>query len=194
MPKSNDYELAILASTGDVEAFEQLVELYFTGILSVCYSVVGNKQDAEDCTQEAFIKAYRNITKYESSASFFTWIYRIAINTCYDLKRKQKRTPSVSTDEETETEDGYLFFQLEDKTPLPDQQIINNYSDKKVHEIIDKLPDKHSRILRLKDIEGLSYQEISRIENINEGTVKSRLARARMTFAKFARQEDLYDI
>ena len=176
-----------------MEAFEQLVELYFTGIVSVCYSVTGNAQDAEDCTQEAFIKAYRNIEKYNESASFFTWIYRIAVNTCYDLKRKQNRTPSVSMDETTETDEGVFSFQIEDDAILPDQQVINGISDQKVQELIDTLPQKYSRIIRLRDIEGLSYQEIASIENINEGTVKSRLARARVAFSKLAMKEDLYD-
>jgi len=175
-------------------AFEQLVELYFTGIVSVCYSVTGNSQDAEDCTQEAFLKAYRNIEKYNESASFFTWIYRIAVNTCYDLKRKQNRTPSVSMDETNETDEGVFSFQIEDPAILPDQQMINGFSDQKVQEMIDQLPEKYNRILRLRDIEGLSYQEIAEIETINEGTVKSRLARARTAFARLAMQEDLYDL
>ena len=193
MPNSNDLELAIEASKGSIEAFEQLVEIYFTGIVSVCYSITGQSQDAEDCAQESFVKAYRNIRKYDASASFFTWIYRIAINTCYDLKRKHKRIPLVSMDESNETEDGVLFFQWEDTAPLPDQQLIHRISDQKVQELIDRLPLKHNRILRLRDIEGLSYQEIAELENINEGTVKSRLARARTVFATIAKEEDLYD-
>lgn len=193
MPNTDDVKLAIEASKGNIDAFERLVELYFTGIVGVCYSITGNTQDAEDCTQDAFVKAYKNIGKYDASASFFTWIYRIAINTCYDLKRKQKRTQSVSIDEEIATDEGVLSFQLEDRNHLPDQQIINQLSDARVQQIIDLLPDKHSRILRLKDIEGMSYQEIARIENIKEGTVKSRLARARTAFARLAMKEDLYE-
>lgn len=193
MPNSNDLELAVEASKGSITAFEQLVEIYFTGIVSVCYSITGQPQDAEDCAQEAFVKAYRNITRYDASASFFTWIYRIAVNTCYDLKRKQNRTPFVSMDETNETEEGVLSFQWEDSDPLPDQQLIHRVSDQKVQEMIDRLPLKQNRILRLRDIEGLSYQEIAAIENINEGTVKSRLARARTAFAKIAMEEDLYE-
>lgn len=193
MPNSNDIELAIAASKGSDSAFEQLVEIYFTGIVSVCHSITGNHQDAEDCAQETFIKAFKNIDKYNSSASFFTWIYRIAVNTCYDLKRKQNRTPFLSMDEPSETEEGALFFEFQDTSPLPDQLLVQKYSDNKVQEIIDMLSEKHSRILRLKDIQGLSYQEISEIENINEGTVKSRLARARAAFIKIAIAEDLYE-
>ncbi|MHB1483136.1 MAG: RNA polymerase sigma factor [Saccharofermentanales bacterium] len=193
MPNTDDVKLAIEASKGNTDAFERLVELYFTGIVGVCYSITGNAQDAEDCAQDAFVKAYRNIGRYDASASFFTWIYRIAINTCYDLKRKQNRTQSISIDEAIESDDGVLFLQLEDMGDLPDQQMIKQISDSRIQEIIDSLPEKYSRIIRLKDIEGMSYQEIAQIENIKEGTVKSRLARARVAFAKIALEEDLYE-
>lgn len=194
MPNSDDNALATAASKGNTEAFEKLVENYFTGILSVCFSITGNSQDAEDCTQEAFIKAYRNIQKYDQSASFFTWLYRIAVNTCYDLKRKQKRNMTISIDDTVETEDGSFSHEIEDTRRKPDQEMIQAMSDQRIQELIDQLPENHSRILRLKDIDGLSYQEIAIIENINEGTVKSRLARARIAFAKIAGKEDLYDL
>jgi RNA polymerase sigma-70 factor (ECF subfamily) len=194
VPNSNDYELAIAASKGDISAFEKLVEIYFTSIVSVCYSITGNPQDAEDCAQESFIKAYQNITRYNATASFFTWLYRISINTCYDLKRKQHRTPSVSIDEASESDEGVFYMQIEDTRTLPDQQIINSFSDQRVQDMLDRLPEKYNRILRLKDIEGMSYQKIAEIENINEGTVKSRLARARLAFSKIAINEDLYDL
>ncbi len=194
MPNSNDYELATAAARGDLSAFEKLVAIYFTSIVSVCYSVTGNAQDAEDCAQDSFLKAYQNIARYNATASFFTWLYRIAVNTCYDLKRKQNRTPSISIDQGNEIDDDVFFIQIEDPGALPDQLLINRFSDEKVQEMIDRLPEKYSRILRMKDIQGLHYQQIADIENINEGTVKSRLARARAAFAKIAIQEDLYDM
>lgn len=192
MPDVNDINLAIMASKGDINAFEQLVKLYFTGITGVCYSITANRQDAEDCAQEAFIKAYKNISKFDPTSSFFTWIYRIAVNTCYDLKRKEKRKFTVSLDDTMETDDGALAYQIEDKGMAIDDLLISKISDKKIQSIIDMLPDKFSRILRLKDIEGLSYTQIAQIEEINEGTVKSRLSRARAAFAQIAKNEDLY--
>lgn len=192
MPDVNDIKLAVMASKGDINAFEQLVKLYFTGITGVCYSITANRQDAEDCAQEAFIKAYKNISSYDSSSSFFTWIYRIAVNTCYDLKRKEKRKFTISLDDTMETDEGALAYQIEDKGMAIDDLLISEISDKKIQSIIDMLPEKFSRILRLKDIDGLSYIQIAQIEEINEGTVKSRLSRARAAFAQLAKDEDLY--
>jgi RNA polymerase sigma-70 factor (ECF subfamily) len=192
LPDVNDVKLAVMASKGDMNAFEQLVMLYFTGITGVCYSITANRQDAEDCAQEAFIKAYRNISKFDPSSSFFTWIYRIAVNTCYDLKRKENRKYTVSLDDTMETEDGAIAYQIEDNSAAIDDQLICEASDQKIQSIIDMVPEKFSRILRLKDIDGLSYIQIAQIEDINEGTVKSRLSRARAAFAQLAKDEDLY--
>jgi RNA polymerase sigma-70 factor, ECF subfamily len=192
LPDVNDIKLAVMASKGDMNAFEQLVKLYFTGITGVCFSITSNQQDAEDCAQEAFIKAYRNISRFDPSSSFFTWIYRIAVNTCYDLKRKENRKFTVSLDDTMDTDDGAIAYQVEDKAAAIDDQFICEASDQKIQAIIDMLPEKFSRILRLKDIDGLSYTQIALIEEINEGTVKSRLSRARAAFAQIAKDEDLY--
>jgi len=193
VPDINDIELANKASKGDLDAFEELVNIYYKGILSVCYSVLLNNSDAQDCTQETFLKAYRNIKRFDGSSSFFTWIYRIAINTSYDLIRKSKRKKEFSLDERYDTGDGEISYEIEDKSADIHDNLVRNFSDNKVREIINLLPEKHSRILVLKDIEGLSYKEISEIENINEGTVKSRLFRARAAFGQIASKEDLYD-
>ena len=193
MPDKSDYKLAVSAAKGDVQSFEKLVEIYFTGIVGVCFNITGNIHDAEDCAQESFIKAFRNISRYDGSASFFTWIYRIAVNTCYDLKRKEKRNFSVSLDEPAETSDGAVYLQLADDKADPEEELINKFSDERINQIIDSLPETYSRILRLRDIQGLSYKEIASIEEINEGTVKSRLARARIAFIELASKEDLYN-
>lgn len=192
MPDNADIELAVLASKGNSEAFEKLVDIYFSGIVGVCFTITGNIHDAEDCAQMAFFKAYRSIAKYEPTSSFFTWIYRIAVNTCYDLKRSEKRKFAVSLDEAYENEDGSYAYQIVDSRPLPDEELIDKISDQRVNEIIDSLQEPYSRIIRLRDIQGLSYKDIAEIEQINEGTVKSRLARARAAFIKVASSEDLY--
>ncbi len=192
MPDKSDLKLALSAAKGDSESFEKLVGIYFSGIVGVCFNITGNIQDAEDCEQEAFIKAFRNIARYDGSASFFTWIYRIAVNTCYDLKRKDKRCFTVSLDIPLDGEDGDLYTQIADGRADPEEVMINKFSDQRVNEIIDQLPEAYSRILRLRDIQGLSYKDIAVIEEINEGTVKSRIARARQAFIEHAAKEDLY--
>ena len=82
MPDKSDLKLALSAAKGDSESFEKLVGIYFSGIVGVCFNITGNIQDAEDCAQEAFIKAFRNIARYDGSASFFTWIYKIGRASC----------------------------------------------------------------------------------------------------------------
>lgn len=193
MPDPKDKKLATEASKGNIEAFEELVDIYYKGIVGICYSVLGNNEDALDCTQETFVKAYKNIHKYDSRSSFFTWVYRIAINTSYDFVRKKKRQREVFSDNVIDTGKDYVRMQLKDEKDGPHEKLIKKISDVKVRSIICSLPEKYSRIIFMKDIEGLSYKEISEIEGINEGTVKSRLFRAREKFADLAKKEDLYE-
>jgi RNA polymerase sigma-70 factor, ECF subfamily len=192
VPDSKDLQLALSAAEGDTQAFEELVNIYYKGIVGACYSIVLNKQDAEDCAQETFIKAYKNIRRYHAGSSFFTWIYRIAINTCYDLLRKNKRSLTISIDEPFKGQDGDHVMQIADSNIPIDDEIINRISDKTVHQILSQIPEKYSRILRMKDIDNLNYKQISKIEKIKLGTVKSRLSRAREIFAKHAKKVDLY--
>ena len=167
------------ARTGDPEAFAVLVELYSARIFSACFSHLGNRQDAEDCVQETFIKAYRGIGDYSGRSSFYTWIYRIAINTCLDFRRKNRHYPSLSIDEVLETDDSQVFQQVPDRGPLPDELAESAEMTCLVRQEIENLPDYLREIIILRDLEGLSYHELSQILHLSEGTVKSRLSRAR---------------
>ncbi len=167
------------ASQGDDEAFASLVELYSSRIYSVCFSFLGNRQDAEDCAQEAFIKAYKAISKFNFKASFYTWIYRIAVNSCHDYRRKYQKVVIHSLDQDLETEDSSVSMQIADDNPLPDEIALANETKELIHQEIQALPEYLGQILILRDIEELSYQELADVLNLNLGTVKSRLARAR---------------
>ena len=174
-------ELVALAQArkGDPEAFALLVEYYSPRLFNVCFTYLANRQDAEDCVQETLIKAFRSLADYSGRSSFYTWIYRIAINTCLDLRRKSKRNPSLSLDEAIETEDSLVYQQVPDRQPLPDELAETAEMTRLVRQEIANLPDYLKDIIILRDLEGLSYQELSKILHLPEGTVKSRLSRAR---------------
>ena len=167
------------AVQGDEMAFATLVEQYSSRIYSVCFSFLSNRQDAEDCAQETFIKAYRALDKFNYKASFYTWIYRIAVNSCHDYRRKHYKTTVVSLNQDLETEDSSVTMQIADDKPLPDEIAESHEMKAMVQQEIEQLPDYLAQILILRDIESLSYQELADILNLNIGTVKSRLARAR---------------
>ena len=182
--------MLLQAQTGDPDAFSILVERYSPRIFGVCFSLLGNRQDAEDCVQETFLKAYRSIRVYSFQAAFYTWLYRIAINTCHDYRRKTSRTLTFSLDEARETEDGAVFQQIADDKPLPDEQYAATESIQMIRQQIDCLPDYLKEILILRDLEGLSYHELAAVFHLSEGTVKSRLSRARRQLMEKIRQRE----
>lgn len=167
------------ARSGDPDAFSYLVERYLPRIYGACFGFLGNRQDAEDCAQETFIKAFRAIGDYNFLASFYTWLYRIAVNTCLDYRRKTSRLPAFSLDEALETDDSQVFWQIADETPLPDELAESAEMRQMIHAEIKHLPEYLREILVLRDIEGFSYHELANLLRISEGTVKSRLSRAR---------------
>lgn len=179
MHENSEQQALAQARRGDPEAFATLVELYSARIFSACFGYLGNRQDAEDCVQETFIKAYRGMGDYNNLSSFYTWIYRIAINTCLDFRRRNKHKPVLSIDEALETEDSQVFQQVPDRGPLPDELAESAEMTRLVRQEIAGLPSYLREIIVLRDLEGLSYHELSEILHLSEGTVKSRLSRAR---------------
>ena len=161
------------ARGGDQDAFAILVDCYSGRIFSACFSFLGNRQDAEDCAQDTFIKAYHAIGDYNFLSSFYTWIYRIAINTCLDFRRRNRKNQVISLDEAIETDDSQVFQQIPDRGPLPDDQAESAEITALVRQEISRLPGYLREILVLRDLEGLSYHELAEILRLSEGTVKS---------------------
>lgn len=172
------------AKAGDSEAFANIVELYLPKIFSLCLKLTGNREDAEDCAQETFIKVWTSLGDFRESSSIYTWIYRIAANTCNDYLRKKSRHPILSLEGEgTESDDAPLLH-IKDERPLPDEQFIENESVEQVRWLLLQIPDGMREILVLRDLQQLSYKEISKLIGVAEGTVKSRLFRARKEMMK----------
>jgi RNA polymerase sigma-70 factor (ECF subfamily) len=189
---SEDSERQLLeqARMGDPNAFSILVERYSARLFGACFSFLGNRQDAEDCVQEAFIKAYRCLAEYSFLSTFYTWLYRIAINTCLDYRRKYLKRQHFSLDEALEMDDSQVFQQIADRGPLPDEQAETAETVRLIRQEIARLPDYLKDILILRDLEGLSYHELAALLQLSEGTVKSRLSRARQQLMKMIRQRE----
>lgn len=163
-------DLILRCQSRDENAFESLISTYEAKIYNLCFYTLKNREDAMDATQEASIKIYRYINSFRGNSSISTWIYRITYNTCMDYIKKRKIN-IVSYEEVVNVEDN-ISSKVEaivEKKELKD----------KIKECILKLNSEHRTIILLRDINGLSYQEIADILNIEMGTVKSRISRAR---------------
>lgn len=168
---------------GDQSAFEEIVELYKTNVFYICYRMIGNRYEAEDLAQEAFIRAYLNIESFDQKKKFSTWLYRIATNLTIDFLRKRK--PDYSLDADIGGSDGLtLYTQIESNDALPEEQVEGLEFQQWIHKEILKLPPKYRSVIVLKYIDELSLKEISDILNIPIGTVKTRIHRGREALRK----------
>jgi len=188
----DDLFLVRKALLGDPLAFEKLAERYYPRIYRVCLGILGNPQDAEDCVQDTFLKVYRSIATFNDKASFYTWLYRIALNTCYDSLRKNRPGFLLSIDAAMDNDSVSPAMQIADDQPLQDELLEIKVSAEEIRAGILRLPEKAARIVWLRDIEGLSYAQIARIEQTTEGTVKSRLFRARAQLCRILSGRELF--
>ncbi|WP_010631745.1 RNA polymerase sigma factor SigW [Sporolactobacillus vineae] len=168
---------------GDHQAFADLVDRYKNSVCSICLRMVGNREEAEDLSQEAFIRAYNNISKFDSDRKFSTWLFRIATNLSIDSLRRKK--PSVSLDAEIPGTEGLaLNTLLPGNTVPPDEQIVMAETEQWIQKEIGALPDKYRSAVILKYVEDLSLKEISEIMRLPVGTVKTRVHRGREMLRK----------
>ena len=171
------------AARGDASAFESLVMHYQGQIYRLCFRMTGNSEDAQDMTQEAFLKAWKNLSTFQFDSAFSTWLYRLASNCCLDLLRSMKRKPTVSLTAETEDEEGEII-DVADDAPSPEEEAIVSQERDDLRKALALLDDEQRQILILRVVNDLSYTEIAEVLNIKEGTVKSRLSRARDNLRK----------
>jgi RNA polymerase sigma-70 factor, ECF subfamily len=163
---------------GNQNAYSDIVDLYQHKLYQICYRMLGNKQEAEDITQEAFIRAYINLHTFDQKRKFSTWIYRIATNLCIDRIRKKK--PDYYLDAEVAGTEGLdMYSQIAIDEALPEEQLEKMELQDRIQYEISRLPEKYRSVIVLKYIEELSLQEISEILDMPLGTVKTRIHRGR---------------
>lgn len=172
----NENETVVEAQRGNMKAFEHLVTLYEGYVYNLCYNVFYNSLDAQDCTQEIFVKIYKNINSFKFNSQFKTWVYKIAINTCIDeYNRKKKRIFDIVDPEDMPT------YEVPDKKgKTPEELIIEEELRGDIKNIIKSLPLKYRVVIVLRDMQGLTYEEISETLKVNINTVKVRVNRGRL--------------
>jgi RNA polymerase sigma-70 factor, ECF subfamily len=177
MMSESDGDLSLIArfKDGDSTAFEEIVLKNQDRIYNLCRHMLGNTHEAEDAAQDTFIKAYKNLNNFRPEASFYAWLYRIAVNTCLDYK---KRPFFESLFRKSDEGEEYITEAVS-KEPTPEKLYESKQLGLALRKSLGKLSIKLRTAIILKEIEGLSYEEIAEVLDVSIGTVKSRISRAR---------------
>jgi RNA polymerase sigma-70 factor (ECF subfamily) len=163
----------------DRREFDCLVERYHKQAYNIAYRMAGNHADAEDLTQEAFIRAFRFFSQYRRELPFDSWLYKIMSNVFIDRLRRRPKAKIRSLDQPIQTAEGEAQFDVADPTEGPEDVVLSMEMDSRIQAALDNLPEAFRITVIYADIEGLSYEEIADVTKTNIGTVRSRLHRGR---------------
>lgn len=188
MTRQEEAQVIERVLAGDVNAFEELVTQYEKPVYNLALRMTDNAEDAADMAQEAFIKAYNSLSNFRGDSKFSVWLYRIVSNVCLDFLRRQSRRSTLSLSiEDEDGEDAQL--DVPDDSMSPEAQLEKTLTREAVREGLKQLPEDSRQILLLRELQGLSYDEIAQALDIGVGTVKSRIFRAREKLCAFLSKE-----
>ena len=173
--RQDDLHLVHRSQAGDTAAYEELVRRYHSRIYGLVYSMAGSREDAEDLTQEIFVKAWKALGHFREQAGFYTWIYRIALNCTINFRKRRNRRQTVTLDEfdpDIKTAESYREFSS--KGSVLRKMSLGEFQEK-MNAALLKLSEKHRAVVVMHDVQGMAHAEIARVMRCSEGTVRSRL-------------------
>ena len=178
------------AQRGDADAFEQLLLEHQKNVYNLCYRMAGNPDDAMDLSQETFLRAWRCLDQYQFASAFSTWLYRLCSNICIDFLRRRRRQQTVPlTFEDADGEEQ--TYAVPDAQPLPEEQVELKLTRETLAAAMAQLLPEHRAVLQLRIVNEMSYEQIADVLDIQIGTVKSRLSRARNQLKKILERGNL---
>lgn len=180
-----DWAVVQRVQSGQVGAFDQLVQKYREPIFSVIYNMTSNREDASDLTQETFIKAFRAIGRFKGKSSFFTWLYRIAMNTTMSFLKKRNRRRYISYENIDEATSGAEILERLTAKNRSEKGALISELQEKLNDALQKLSPKHRTVVVLHEIEGVEHAEIAKITGTSLGTVRSRLHYAKQQLQSY---------
>ena len=179
-----DRQLVARAQRGDKQAFEMLVEKYQRKLARLLSRFIRDPAEVEDVTQEAFIKAYRALPAFRGDSAFYTWLYRIGINTAKNYLMAMGRRAPTSTEVEAEEAEGFEEGEQLRDINTPESLLLSNEIARTVNSTIEQLPEELRTAIQMREIEGMSYEDIAKAMDCPIGTVRSRIFRAREAIAE----------
>ena len=184
---ADDHRLIAECLQGDTAAYGVLVRRYQDRLYNTVYRLVDNAEDAYDVVQEAFLNAYQSLDSFKGDSLFFTWLYRIAVNTAISLKRKQR--PVVSIDASRNGEQGIEPLDLAESN-RPGHAMEQAEQERRIHQALARLSPEHRAVLVMKDMEGQKYEIMAEILQVPIGTIRSRLHRARLELRELLEKDE----
>ncbi len=186
--RSEDARIIQAALKGDDKAYKLLMNKYHDAIFSFVYRMIHDREQVEDLTQEAFIKAFSSLKSFNDEYAFSTWLYKIATNNCIDHIRKRK-LQTFSIDKPIESKDSDYSFELSDDSYEADKELISDQKSLLLNKAIGTLPEKYKKVIQLRHVEEKSYEEIADELDLPIGTVKAHIFRARELLYKQLRKK-----
>jgi RNA polymerase sigma-70 factor (ECF subfamily) len=184
----DDRRLVRAAQKGDQGAFRQLVERYQRRVYQLALGMMKDADEAMDISQETFVRVHRYLPTFKGDSSFFTWTYRIAMNLCLDAQRRRNRGERIDVSEGDEAEIEAAMDPPSAALAGPQRAALNSELKDKIEDALAGLSENHRAILLLREVEGLSYEELAKVLGIRKGTVMSRLFHARLKMQKKLRE------
>ncbi len=184
---ADDHRLIAECLQGRPAAFGELVRRYQDRLYNTVYRMVGNAEDAQDVVQEAFLNAYQSLGSFKGDSLFFTWLYRIAINTAISLKRKQRVAISINTGPE---QAGVSEPLDPSEASQPGYHLEQAEQERRIQQALNRLSPEHRAVLVMKDIEGQKYENMAEVLQVPIGTIRSRLHRARLELRELLSKDE----
>ena len=185
MTREQEQEIIARVLGGDRDAFAALVDAYQTMVYQLALRICGTPEDAQDAAQESFLRAYSNLSGFRGDSRFSVWLYRLTNNVCIDFCRARRLRPSVSLTCQQEGDDEPEELPIADYRWSPEDELERRELRAAIRRGLDALPEDMRHILTMREIDGLSYEEIGALLSLGSGTVKSRLFRARKKLCAF---------
>ncbi|HEY5535320.1 MAG TPA: sigma-70 family RNA polymerase sigma factor [Ignavibacteria bacterium] len=186
--KSEDMRLIKQALGGKQNAYERLMKKYAGYTRNLIFRMITNREDVEDLTQEAFIKAFNSLDKFDNQFAFSTWLFKIATNNCIDYIRKKKLN-TYSIDKEISTDEDDMKFEIPDSENLPDKEIIDKQRKKILANAIERLPARYKTVILMRHRDDMEYEEIAKKLKLPIGTVKAHIFRGRELLNKYLKDK-----
>lgn len=178
--RARDLKLVQSSLAGDRQAFRELVEHYQSRAFALALGIVKNRQDAEDIVQESFVKAYLSLKNFKGESAFYTWLYRIVTNMSIDFKRRVARNGGTASEyDESQSNPAPNLNATEEGVVQPQEALLRKERAQQIHQALAELSPEHRAVIVLREVDGLSYEEIADVVGVSKGTVMSRLHYAR---------------